>query len=241
MLAQEPYKYNKGSKERGETWSAMASTLNGIPGSGLNTTQRRVRTQYDKLMDDYIKNNREEMASSGIEAEYELEQLLLDIYERAHDAAKSIAKQLEEKEKIANKEKERIADVRSQAMERQAINPIKQKSTVLKELIEKGRNAKNELEEKRMAMEERRLQADQERHTLFADIVFQQQQQQALLIEQQMHAHQHQQQIMKMHLENQTQQQIFQQQQQKLMAELHVQNSQVQLKLLKVLRDIKGK
>ena len=46
---------------------------------------------------------------------------------------------------------------------------------------------------------------------------------------------------MKIHLENQTQQQILQQQQQKLMAELHVQNSQVQLELLKILRDIKDK
>ncbi|XP_028408644.1 putative uncharacterized protein DDB_G0271606 [Dendronephthya gigantea] len=193
-------------------------------------------------MDEFIKNEREEMVASGIEAEYdELEQLLLDIYEKARDAATALAKQLEEKEKIANDEKQQIADVRIQAMERQANNPVKRKSTVLKELIEEGRNAKNELEIKRMAIEEKRLQADKERQALFTDIVAQQQQQQALLIEQQMHGHQHQQQIMKMHLENQAQQQIFQQQQQKLMAELHVQNSQVQLELLKVLRDIKDK
>ena len=242
MLAQEPYKYNNGSKERGETWSTIANALNGIPGSGLNTTQRGVRTQYDKLMDEFLKNEREEMTASGIDAEYdELEQLLLDIYERAREAATCLAKQLEEKEKIANDEKQEIADVRTQAMERQANNPIKRKSTVFKELIEEGRNAKNELEVKRMAIEEKRLQADKERQTLFADIVAQQQQQQALLIEQQTHPHEHQQQLMKMHLQNQTQQQIFQQQQQKLMADLHVQNSQVQLELLKVLRDIKDK
>lgn len=62
--------------------------MNRIPGSGLNTTQRGVRTQYDKLMEDFVKNEREEMVASGIEAEFdELEQLLLDIYERARDAA----------------------------------------------------------------------------------------------------------------------------------------------------------
>ena len=83
-----------------------------------------------------------------------------------------------------------------------------------------------------MALEKKRLQADKEKLELFADIMAQQQQQQT-------HAQQHQQ-IM-MHLENQAQQQTFQQQQQKLMAELHVQNSQVQLELLKVLRDIKDK
>ena len=242
MLSQEPYKYNKGSKERGETWTAIADTLNKIPGSGLTTTQRGVRTQYDKLMDEFLKNEKEEMGASGIEAEYdELEPLLLDVYERSREAATTLARQLEEKEKTANDERQQITDVRTQAMERQANNPIKRKSTVLKELIEEGRIAKNELETKRMALEEKRLQADKEKQELFADIVAQQQQQQAFLIEQQTHAQQHQQQIMKMHLENQAQQQTFQQQQQKLMAELHVQNSQVQLELLKVLRDIKDK
>ena len=92
-----------------------------------------------------------------------------------------------------------------------------------------------------MALEEKRLQADKEKQELFADIVAHQQEQQAFLIEKQTHAQQHQQQIMKMHLENQAQQRTFQQQQQKLMPELHVQNSQVQLELLKVLRDIKDK
>ncbi|CAB3979802.1 Hypothetical predicted protein [Paramuricea clavata] len=178
-----------------------------------------------------------------VEAEFdELEQLLLDIYERAHHAATALAQQLEEKEKAADDERQWIADVRTQGMEKQVNNPIKRKSTVLKELIEEGRNAKNELEAKRIAPEEKRLQADKERHDLFADVVAQQQQQQqAWLIQQQTHAHQHQQQVMQMHLENQTQQQVFQQQQQKMMTELQVQNSQVQLELLKVLRDIKDK
>ena len=205
--------------------------MNRIPGSGLNTTQRGVRTQYDKLMEDFVKNEREGMVASGIEAEFdELEQLLLDIYERARDAATALAPQLEEKEKAADDERQQIADVRTQAMEKQVNNPIKRKSTVLKELIEEGRNAKNELEAKRIALEEKRLQADKERHDLFADVVAKQQQQQAWLIQQQTHAHQHQQQVMQM-----------QQQQQKMMTELQVQNSQVQQELLKVLRDIKDK
>ena len=234
MLSQEPYQDNKGSKERGKTWTAIADTLNKIPGSGLTTTQRGVRTQYDELMDEFLKNEKEEMGASGIEAEYdELEQLLLDIYERSREAATTLARQLEEKEKTANDEqRQQITDVRTQAMGRQANNPINRKSTVLKELIEEGRIAKNELETKRMALEEKRLQTDKEKQELFADIVAQQLQQQAFLIEQQTHAQQHQQQIMKMHLENQPQQQTFQQQQQKLMAKLHVQHSQVQLELL---------
>ena len=47
---------------------------------------------------------------------------------------------------------------------------------MLKELIEEGRIAKNELETKRMALEEKKcLQADKEKQELFADIVAQQQ------------------------------------------------------------------
>lgn len=106
-------------------------------------------------MDEFVKNEKEEIVASGIEAEYnELEQLLLDIYERARDAATALAKQVEEKEKIAKDCKgQQIADVRTQAMEKQANNPTKRKSTVLKELMKEGKKAKNELQVKRMALD----------------------------------------------------------------------------------------
>ena len=52
---------------------------------------------------------------------------------------------------------------------------------LLKELIEEGTNAKNELEVKRMALE-KRSEADKEKQELFADIVAQQQQQHACLL-----------------------------------------------------------
>ena len=84
-------------------------------------------------MDEFLKNEKEEMGASGTEAEYdELEQILLDIYERSREAATTLARQLEEKEKTANDERQQITDVRTQALERQANNPIKRKSTVLK-------------------------------------------------------------------------------------------------------------
>lgn len=88
VLSLEPYRFNKGSKERGEIWNQIASNLNGIPDSGLNTTQRGVRTQYDKLIEDFVKKEREEKKATGIDADYdELDQLLNDTYERASDAA----------------------------------------------------------------------------------------------------------------------------------------------------------
>ena len=54
-----------------------------------------------------------------------------------------------------------------------------------KELLEEGRKSKNEIEMKRIALEEQRLQADKERHTFFENVVTKQQQQQVLLLNQQ--------------------------------------------------------
>ena len=64
-----PYRFNKGSKERGEIWNQLASNynLNGIPDSGLNTTQCRVRTQYDKLIEDFVKKGKEEKKATDID------------------------------------------------------------------------------------------------------------------------------------------------------------------------------
>ena len=69
MLSLEPYRFNKGSKERGEIWNQIASNynLNGIPDSGLNTTQCRVRTQYDKLIEDFVKKEKEEKKATDID------------------------------------------------------------------------------------------------------------------------------------------------------------------------------
>ncbi|XP_015760040.1 PREDICTED: forkhead box protein P2-like [Acropora digitifera] len=199
----------KDQKKGGKIWNQLASNLNGIPDSGLNTTQRGVRTQYDKLIEDFDQKEREEKKATGIDADYdELDQLLNDTYERASDAAADLARQAKEKEKAACDEKQQAEDIRTQAMERQEKKqPNKRKSTVLKELLEEGRKSKNEMEMKRIALEEQCLQADKERHTFFENVVTKQQQQQVLLLNQQMEAQAQQQQMMKLHLENQQQQQ----------------------------------
>ena len=83
MLSLEPYRFKKGSKERGEIWNQLASNLNGIPDSGLNTTQRGVCTQYDKLIEDFVQKEREEKKATGIDADYdELDQLLNRLFSR---------------------------------------------------------------------------------------------------------------------------------------------------------------
>lgn len=229
VISLEPYKFNKGSKERGQAWDKIAKNLNSIPNSGLNTTQRGVRTQYEKLMDEFHKKENKDKAASGIDSDYnEIDQLLNDVYEKATEAAEQMAEEAEEKEKAAIEEKKQIDDIRTKAMEKQGERQTcKRKSTVLKEVLEDGRKVKNEIELKRIALEEQRIIVDQERNTFFEKVVSQQQEQQSLLVGQQAQA--------------QKEQQMFQQQQQKFMAELQLQNSQVQLELLKVLKDMKDK
>ncbi|XP_028416828.1 interaptin-like [Dendronephthya gigantea] len=244
VLAHEPYRFKKGSKERGDVWSKIANTLNQIPHSWfLNVTQRSVRTQYEKLMDEFVKKDKQELAASGIDAEYdELDQLLYDTFEKSTDATAELATQANKKQKIENEEKLIITDIRTQAMERMKEHPkqMKRKSTVLKEIIEKGRKAKNELEVKRMALEEKRLEAENERQEMFNHVVDQEQHQQSMLLEQQKQARELQQEFMRIQVENQKQQQGFYEQQQKMLTQMQVQNSQVQLELLRVLRDIQN-
>lgn len=200
-------------------WTKIANTLNQIPHSGfLNVTQRSERTQYEKLMEEFVKKDKEEISASGIDANYdELEQLLYDIFERSSDATAELATQAEEKQKAGNEEKLLVTDIRKQALEKMKEYPqrMKRKSTILKEVIEEGRKAKNEIEVKRIALEEKRLEAEKERHEMFNHVVNQQQQQQVMLLEQQTQTRQLQQEFMRIHVENQKQRQGFYEQQQK--------------------------
>ena len=65
------HRFKKGSKERGEIWNQLASNLNGIPDSGLNTTQCGVCIQYDKLIEDFVQKEREKKKATGIDADYD--------------------------------------------------------------------------------------------------------------------------------------------------------------------------
>ena len=135
----EPYRFNKGSKERREIWNQIASNLNGIPDSGLNTTQRGVRAQYDKLKEDFVKKEREEKKATVIDTDYELDQLLNDTHERESDAAADLARQAEEKEKAACDEKQQAEDIRTQAMESQEKKATKQKEKHSTKRVVRGR------------------------------------------------------------------------------------------------------
>ncbi|XP_028412869.1 uncharacterized protein LOC114535759 [Dendronephthya gigantea] len=189
VFAHEPYRCKKGLKERGDVSSKIANTLNQMPHSGFfNVRQRSVRTQHEKLMDEFVKKDKQELAASGIDAEYdELDQLLYDTFEKSTDATAELATQANEKQKIENEEKLIITDIRTQAMERMKEHPkqMKRESTVLKEIIEEGRKAENELEVKRIALEDKRIEVENERHKMFNHVVDQQQQQESMLLVQQ--------------------------------------------------------
>jgi hypothetical protein len=117
VLVIEPYKYRKGSIERGKTWSNIAESLNSSAELKFKVSQRSVRERFDLLQTRFIKEMVDEEKASGISPEVsELDVLLEEITEKGKVAE-------EENEGTSNKkkvqlEKGKAEDMRIKAMER---------------------------------------------------------------------------------------------------------------------------
>ena len=93
-------------------------TLNTIPNVNFKQTHRGVRTQFDKLFEDFLKDGRQQKLASGICQPYEeLDQLLCDINDRVHEANKGLARKAGERSKKQEEEKQ-ANHVRILAMQR---------------------------------------------------------------------------------------------------------------------------
>ena len=74
VVLEEPFKHNNGSKEKGASWSKIADALTQ---HGMKVTQRSERERFDKLYSDFKEREREEKQDSGIDVEYDDNQLEL--------------------------------------------------------------------------------------------------------------------------------------------------------------------
>ena len=88
VLALEPFKYPKQSKERGEIWGEVAVSLNGTSSPKFKVSKRSVRDRLTLLVTKYKEKTRKEEQGSGIECddETELEMALSDIIEKEQAA-----------------------------------------------------------------------------------------------------------------------------------------------------------
>ena len=66
VLLEEPYKYNKGSNERGKKWSEIAEALNKNQEVKFKVTQRGVRERMERLQKKNLERKKEEESASSI-------------------------------------------------------------------------------------------------------------------------------------------------------------------------------
>ena len=100
IVAGNPYKVKPGSRERGELLQKIVDTLNGIQKPSFRIDARCIRDRINKLLAKFIDKQREEERTSGISAEYdELDQLLQEIKDLKEDFEREIAETDEKKRK----------------------------------------------------------------------------------------------------------------------------------------------
>lgn len=121
ILVEEPYKFKHGSRERGHCWDTIATNLNSMKEEKFIVDQRSVRDRFTKLEKLHKRRMAEEQKASGISPEIkEIDEALEDIVERTRDVQEQLAVENEEKENVAQKEKETAENVRKRSMERLA-------------------------------------------------------------------------------------------------------------------------
>ena len=119
VLLEEPYKYKKGSNERGKKWTEIAEALNKSEEVKFKVAQRGVRERMERLQKKPLEKKKAEESASGIAVDdvTELETLIDEIIDRERLAAEEsrdcdgALKKIEEDKQAAEK-------MRKEAMER---------------------------------------------------------------------------------------------------------------------------
>ncbi|ROL49844.1 hypothetical protein DPX16_0727 [Anabarilius grahami] len=87
ILLTEPYRYKKGSVDKGKAWSTIADTLNCSQDLKFKVTQRSVRERFTLIQVKYKARNNKDEKSSGTSAETtELDDLIEEITEKERAA-----------------------------------------------------------------------------------------------------------------------------------------------------------
>ena len=118
VLLEEPYKYKKGSNEKGKKWSEIAEALNKNQEVKFKVTQRGVRERMERLQKKYLEKKKEEESASGIAVDdlTELETLIDEIIER--EKLGEEARDSEGTLKKIEADKQTADEMRKEAMER---------------------------------------------------------------------------------------------------------------------------
>ena len=118
VLLEEPYKYKKGSNERGKKWTEIAEALNKSEEVKFKVTQRGVRERMERLQKKQMEKKKEEESASGIAVDdvTELETLIDEIIDQEKLAEES--RDSEGALKKIEADKQTAENMRKEAMER---------------------------------------------------------------------------------------------------------------------------
>lgn len=118
VLLEEPYKYQKGSNEKGKTWTEIAEALNKSEEVKFKVTQRGVRERMERLQKKHLEKKKEEESASGIAVDdvTELESLIDEIIDRERLAEES--RDSEGAQKKTEADKQTADKMRTEVMER---------------------------------------------------------------------------------------------------------------------------
>ncbi|XP_073721214.1 uncharacterized protein [Misgurnus anguillicaudatus] len=117
ILLTEPYRYKKGSVDKGKAWSTIADTLNCSQDHKFRVTQRSVRERFSLIQTKYKTKNNKDEKSSGTSAEItELDELIEEITEKERAAEEN--KTSDESTRKLEMDRAKAEEARKKAMER---------------------------------------------------------------------------------------------------------------------------
>ena len=186
VILMEPFKYKPSTRERGLAWESIAQDLNAITGDiTFNVNKRSVRDRYNLLVEHFKMKQREYAKASGIEVEEtELDQLLLELTEKADEAKQVYDKLTAEKNVHAEAEKSAAQEQRQTAMESLG-ETKKRKQSDDEPTPRKSRNTGSdtisylrERSDKELELRERELQQKNEHNKVFEELLLQRNSQQ---------------------------------------------------------------
>ena len=122
ILAEEPYRYKAGTRDRGQAWERIANNLNGnCADCQFVVNQRGVRYRYSIMEKAFKRKMAAEERASGITAEStELDQAVEGIIGRSEGAQTEIERSEENRKKQTEADKETAESIRKDSMERLA-------------------------------------------------------------------------------------------------------------------------
>lgn len=118
IIVSEPFKFKKGSLEKGKVWTDVAESLNSCRDLQFKVNQRSVRDRFALLQSKFkSKNSADERSSGTSVTPTELDELVYEVMEKENAAAENLESEGTSKSKM-EADRSKAEEARKRAMER---------------------------------------------------------------------------------------------------------------------------